>query len=137
MELKITSHNFSLDARMEELVSRKIRQALRRLPPTAEARVDVTSDSARPSHARFLVKLSVQIKGRVIRAECRGASALAAVHGAVGRLDNLTDRFKGQVYRSQRSRDQVSIAQTQADEALELDRELALSLPEEELAAIS
>ncbi len=135
MELKIDSRNFNLGRRLDSLVTRKMEQSLRRLPAVDDARVEIIHEPTRGRQERYLAKLSFNIRGTVIRAERRGPSALAAVHSAAGSLDKLAARFKGQVYRSQRTRDHVSIGHLQADEAFELDRELARDLlPEDETA---
>ena len=137
MELKIESRNFNLGRRLDALATRKMEQLKRHLPAAEEARVEIIHEPNSGRHERYLAKISVNIKGTVIRAERRGPSALSAIHSAAGTLDKLAARFKGQVYRSQRTRDHVSLAQLQADEALELDRELARDLLAEDEAALS
>ncbi len=137
MELKIESRNFHLGRRLDALVTRKMEQLLCHLPAVDEARVEIIHEPTRGRQECYLAKASVSIKGTVIRAERRGPSALSAAHSAAGTLDKLAARFKGQVYRSQRTREHVSIGQLQADEALELDRELARDLLAEDEAALS
>ena len=137
MEIKVESRNFNLGRRLDGLVTRKMEQLLRHLPAVDEARVDISHEPTRGRQERYLAKVSVSVKGTVIRAERRGPSALAATHSAAGALDKLAARFKGQVYRSQRTRDHVSIGQLQADEAFELDRELARDLLPEDEAVLS
>ena len=137
MEIKVESRNFNLGRRLDGLVTRKMEQLLRHLPAVDEARVDISHEPTRGRQERYLAKVSVSVKGTVIRAERRGPSALAATHSAAGALDKLAARFKGQVYRSQRTRDHVSIGQLQADEAFELDRELARDLLPDDEAVLS
>lgn len=137
MEIKVESRNFNLGRRLDGLVTRKMEQLLRRLPAVDEARVDISHEPTRGRQERYLAKVSVSVKGTVIRAERRGPSALAATHSAAGALDKLAARFKGQVYRSQRTRDHISLGRLQADEAFELDRELARDLLPEDEAVLS
>ena len=137
MDIRIDSRNFNLGRRLDSLVNRKMEQSLRRLPAVDDARVEITLEPTRTRQERYLAKLSVTIRGTVIRAERRGPSALSAVHSASGSLDKLAARFKGQVYRSQRTRDHVSIGRLQADEAFELDRELARDLLAEDETALT
>ena len=137
MEIKVESRNFNLGRRLDGLVTRKMEQLLRHLPAVDEARVDISHEPTRGRQERYLAKVSVTVKGTVIRAERRGPSALAATHSAAGALDKLAARFKGQVYRSLRTRDHVSIGQLQADEAFELDRGLARDLLPEDEAVLS
>ena len=136
MELRIECRNFNLGRRLDTLVTRKVEQLLRHLPDVDDVRVEITHEPTRSRQERYQAKLIVNVRGRVIRAERRGPSALSAVHSAGSTLDKLAARFKGQVYRSLRTRDQVSIGQLQADEALELDRELAQEFLAEEDPAI-
>ncbi len=137
MELKIESRNFNLGRRLDALVTRKMEQLLRHLPAADEARVEIIHEPSRSREERYLARASVNIKGTVIRAERRGPSALSATHSAAATLDKLAARFKGQVYRSQRTRDHVSLGQLQAAEAFELDRELARDLLAEDEASLS
>ena len=117
-------------------VSRKLDQVLRHLPAAEDPRVELTFEPTRSRQERYLAQLSFNIKGTVLRAERRGPSAIAAVHGAATRLEQLAARFKGQVYRSQRTRNSVSVGEVQAAEAFELDRELARELVDEGNAAL-
>ena len=112
-------------------------QLLRHLPQVDDVKVEITHEPNRSRQERYQAKLMVNIRGTVIRAERRGPSALSAVHSAASTMDTLAARFKGQVYRSLRTRDHVSLRQLQADEALELDRELARDLLAEEDSAIT
>ena len=105
------------------------------IPAAEDVRVEITFEPTRSHQERYLVQLSFSMKGNVIRAERRGPSPVVALHGAVARLDQLVARFKGQVYRSLRTRNNLSVSELQAAEAFELDRELARELmPEEETA---
>ena len=137
MELRIECRNFNLGRRLDTLVNRKMEQLLRHLPQVDDVRVEITHEPARSRQEVYLAKIIVNIRGTVIRAERRGPSALSSVYSAAATLDKLAARFKGQVYRSLRTRDQVSIGQLQADEALTLDRELAQDFLAEEDPAIA
>ena len=137
MELRIECRNFNLGRRLDTLVNRKMEQLLRHLPQVDDVKVEITHEPNRSRQERYQAKLMVNIRGTVIRAERRGPSALSAVHSAASTMDTLAARFKGQVYRSLRTRDHVSLRQLQADEALELDRELARDLLAEEDSAIT
>ena len=133
MDLIIEGRNMNVGRGLEAQVSRKVGQVLRHLPAADDVRVELTYEPTRSRQEQYLAQLSVGVKGTVIRAERRGPAAIAAVHGAADRLDQLAARFKGQVYRSQRTRNNLSVGELQAAEAFELDRELARELlPEEE-----
>ena len=137
MELKIESRNFNLGRRLDTLVTRKMEQLLRRLPAVDETRVEILHEPNRARQERYLAKISVTVRGKVIRAERRGPSALSATHSAAATLDKLAARFKGQVYRSQRAHDHVSIGRLQADEAYQQDLELARDLMPDDEAVLS
>ena len=135
MESTIKGRNMNVSRRLEGQVNRKLDQVLRHIPAAEDVRVEITFEPTRSHQERYLVQLSFNIKGNVIRAERRGPSPNVALHGAVSRLDQLVARFKGQVYRSLRTRNNLSVGELQAAEAFELDRELARELmPEEETA---
>ena len=135
MTATIKGRNMNVGRRLEAQVNRKLDQVLRHIPAADDVRVEFTYEPTRSQQERYLVQLSFDVKGNVIRAERRGPSPVVAMHGAVARLDQLAARFKGQVYRSQRTRNHLSLGELQAAEAFELDRELARELlPEEETA---
>ena len=133
----IKGRNMNVSRRLETQVNRKLDQVLRHIPAAEDVRVEITHEPTRSHQERYWVQLSFDIKGNVIRAERRGPSPVVALHGAAARLDQLTARFKGQVYRSQRTRSNLSVGELQAAEAFELDRQLARELlPEEEEALV-
>jgi ribosome-associated translation inhibitor RaiA len=136
-EIKIEGRNFTPGRQLEGLINRKMEQLLRHLPAVDEARVEIIHEPTQGRQERYLAKMSVNIKGTVIRAERRGPSARSATHSAGGALDKLAARFKGRVYRSQRTRDHISLGQLQADETFRLDRELAQELLPDDAAVLS
>ena len=125
MDLKIEGRNVDVGRRLQAHVSRKMDHIARHLPAATGARVEVTLEPTRSRQEGYLVQISLNIKGTVVRAESRGPSAIAALNAAAARLDQLAARFKGQVYRSQRAHASWSLAEFQAAEAFEEDRELA------------
>ena len=137
MDSTIKGRNMTIGRRLESQVNRKLDQVLRHIPAADDVRVEITHEPTRSQQERYLVQMSFSIKGNVIRAECRGPSPIVAMHGSAARLNQLVARFKGQVYRSQRTRNYLSVGELQAAEAFELDRELARELmPEEEPAIV-
>lgn len=139
MELRIEGRNLNIGRRLEASVSRKCDQVARHLPAATFANVEITFEPTSSQQERYLAQVSLDVKGTILRAERRGSSAVNAVSAAVARLDQLAARFKGQVYRSQRTRNYLSLGEQQAQEAFEEDRELALEYPatSEELLALA
>ena len=129
MEIKIEGRNLNIGRRLEASVSRKCDQVARHLPAATFASVVVTYEPTRSQQERYLAQVSLDVKGTILRAERRGSSAGNAVSAAIARLDQLASRFKGQVYRSLRTRNYLSLGEQQAAEAFEQDRELALQYP--------
>ncbi len=133
MDFRIEGRNMVVGRRLGTQVQRKMDQVLRHIPAAEDVRVEITHEPTRSRQESYLAQLSFNVKGTVIRSERRGPSAIGAVHGAATRLDQLATRFKGQVYRSQRTRSYISFSEQQAAEALEEDMKLAKQyLPNEE-----
>ena len=133
MDLKIDGRNVNIGRRLQAHVDRKLGQIVRHLPAATDAKVEITFEPTRSQGERYLAQLDLNVKGALLRAEGRGPAAASAVSAAAGRLDLLAGRFKGQVYRSQRARNYLSLAEQQAADAFEQDRELAREfLPEAE-----
>ncbi len=138
MQVQIVGRNVDIDAQLEIRISRKMNEVARHLPAITSIHVELTAEPTRSRQERFLAQISLNIKGAFLRSEQRGPSALAAVHAASQRLDQLASRFKGQVYRSQRSHSYISVAEQQAADAFEADRELAREyLPESEAELVA
>ena len=125
MELKIEGRNLQISQRLQMHIARKLGQVGRHLPAATTAVVEITSEPTRSHQERIQVQVSLNVKGAIIRAERRGPSAIAALNAAAARLDQSAARFKGQVYRSQRARQYLSVGEQQAAEMFESDRELA------------
>ena len=136
MEAKIVGRNMVVSRRLESQVNRKLDQVLRHIPAAEDPRVELTFEPTRSRQERYLVQLSFNVKGTVLRSEHRGPSSIVATHGAAAKLEQLAARFKGQVYRSQRNRNNVSVSEHQAAEAFDLDRDLAREFVDEGSAAL-
>ena len=128
MDIKIEGRNVDIGRRLQAHISRKMDHLVRHMPAATAARVEVILEPTRSRQERYLVQVSLSIKGTVVRAESRGPSAIATLNSAAARLDQKAARFKGQVYRSQRSHASLSLAEFQAAESFEEDRELAREL---------
>ena len=136
MDTKIALRNMEPDRTLEAQVARKFDQVLRHIPAAEGPRVELTFEPTRSRQERYLAQLSFNVKGTVLRSEQRGSTAIDAVHGATNKLEQLASRFKGQVYRSQRTRNSVSVGELQAAEALEQDMELAREYVDEGSSAL-
>ena len=136
MDVRIEGRNMVIGRRLEAQVNRKLGQVLRHLPSAEDPRVELTYEPTRSRQERYLARISFNVKGTVLRAERRGPSSIAAVHGSAAKLEQLAARFKGQVYRSQRTRNTMSVSEMQAAEALELDQELARQFVDEDDPAL-
>ena len=130
MDLKLVGRNLEISQRLRQHITRKLEQIERHLPAAAGALVEVTAQPTRSQGERILVQVSLQVNGATIRAEGRGAGAMAAVNMAAARLGPATARYKSHAYRSQRARQYLSLGQQQAADFYELDRELARELTE-------
>ncbi len=136
MELKIEGRNLEISQRLQTHIARKLGQVGRHLPAATAAVVEIVSEPAGSHQERILARISLKVKGVVIRVERRGSSAIGAVNAAAASLDRSLARFKGQVYRSQRARQYRSLGAQQAADMFELDRELVRKMaPEAEAEA--
>ena len=109
MELKIEGRNLQISQRLQMHIARKLGQVGRHLPAATTAVVEITSEPTRSHQERIQVQVFLNVKGAIIRAERRGPSAIAALNAAAASLDQSAARFKGQVYRSQRARQCLSV----------------------------
>lgn len=115
MELHIYGRNLAINDRTRERVESKLDQIDRHLPGILEATVELAHEDTRSNDDRFVAQVSLHVGGRLLRAQRRAADAKSAVNSVAQALDQQIKRYKGQVYRSERSRQGVRGANQEAE----------------------
>lgn len=95
MELQITGKNIELLPAVRSYIERKLAKLNRHLPNIIESRVEVTEEKTKSPQQRYVVQVTVDSKGILLRAEERADDLFAAVDKVVNVMDRQIERFKG------------------------------------------
>ena len=104
MDLRIRGKNLELNDETRTYVERKINRLGRHLPGISTVVVELAHANARSQDSRVVAQITLDVKGDVLRAEERGANAMAAVDSVIDVMDRRVERYKSKVYRSKQAR---------------------------------
>ena len=102
MDLQILGRNLEISTQIKEHVTSKLGTIDRHLPNIGRADVEIASEATRSQKDRVVVQVTLNVSGTLLRAQQRAPNAKAAVNAAAQSLDRQIERYKGQVYRSER-----------------------------------
>ena len=104
MELEIHARNLELNEKSRDYITRKVNKLSRHLPGITTATVELARENTRVQDQRVVVQVTLDIGGTFLRAEERGANAVAAVDSVTNVMDRRVERYKGKVYKSQQAK---------------------------------
>jgi len=124
MELVIKGKHLEVEEAAQEYIRSKINKLERRLPDIGEVKVELSQEMTKAVESRYVVQVTINSHGALLRGEERAANITAAVDSVVDVLNRQIERFKGKLYRSQRRRTPPPTKQLAA-ELTELEEEEA------------
>jgi len=98
MELKITSKNIKLAPEVRHYIERKLGKLGRHLTNINESKVEVSEEKAKSPQQRFVVQVTIESSGTLLRGENRGENLLEAVDKVVATMQRQIERYKGKLY---------------------------------------
>lgn len=98
MELVIKGKNTEVSELLERYIERKLGRLDRRLRTIAGAEVTIARDTAKSQGDRYVVQVTLNSKGTLIRGEERGGDLFAAVDSVADVLTRQIERYKGRLY---------------------------------------
>ena len=104
MEIKIHGRSLEITDDIQSYVDKKFNRLSRHLPQMLDATAEIKRTSSRSGDDRFVVQLTLMVKGQVLRAQRRGSTVSEAVDTAVDVMDRQIRRYKGRRYRSKQER---------------------------------
>ncbi len=102
MDLQIQGRNLEISNQIKEHVTNKLGLIDRHLPNISRADVEIASEATRAQRDRVVVQVTLNVNGTLLRAQQRASNTKAAVNAVAHALDRQIQRYKGQVYRSER-----------------------------------
>ena len=107
MEIKIHGRNVQITQGIRSYVDRKFDRLSRHLPQIMDATAEVAKTGSRSGGDRYVVQLTLMVKGQILRAQRRGSTVHEAVDTAVDVMDRQIRRYKGRRYRSRQERESL------------------------------
>ena len=102
MELLITSKNTELSPEVRRYVERKLGKLNRHLPNIIESKVEIFEEKTRSPQQRFVVQVTVDSSGTLLRGEERGEDLFTAIDKVAAIMERQAERFKGKLYKKGR-----------------------------------
>jgi putative sigma-54 modulation protein len=95
MQLIIQGKNIEVTDRLREYVEKKVSRLDRYMSDIAEARVELSTESARSAEHRQVAQLTLRAKRKILRAEERTDDIFASIDAMVNKIHRQIARYKG------------------------------------------
>ena len=98
MELQITAKNIDLPLAMRHRLERKLNKLSRHLPNIIQFKVEVSEQKTRSPHQRFVVQVTINSSGTLLRGEERGEDLFTAIDKVAAIMDRQIKHHKEKLY---------------------------------------
>ncbi len=102
MELQIISKNVQLAPEVRHYIERKLGKLGRHLPNITESKVEVSEEKTKSPQQRFVVQVTIESSGTLLRGENKGENLLEAIDKVVATMDRQIEHYKGKLYDKRR-----------------------------------
>jgi len=102
MGLQITGKNIELSPTVRSYIKRKLGKFSRHLPNIIESEVEITEEETKSPQQHFVVQVTVNSNGTLLRGEERGEDILIAVDKVVAIMNRQIEHYKGKLYKKGR-----------------------------------
>lgn len=98
MELQITGKNMEVSPTVRRYIERKLGKLNRHLPKILESKVEITEEKTKSPKQHFVVQVTVNSKGTLLRAEHRGEDLFTAIDKVETTMKRQIEHYKGKLY---------------------------------------
>lgn len=98
MELQITGKNVELLPAVRHHIERKLGKLGRHLPNITEFKVEISEEKTKSPQQHFVVQVTVDSRGTLLRSEERGKDLLTAIDRVAEVMNRQIERYKGKLY---------------------------------------
>ncbi len=98
MELQVTGKNLHLTFEVRSYLEGKLGRLSRHLPSITETKVEVSEQMTKSPEQRFVVQMTVDAKGTLLRSEERAEDIYTAIDKVAKSMDRQIERYKGKRY---------------------------------------
>ena len=98
MELQVTGKNMELSPEVRSYIGRKLGKLSHYLPHIVGAKVEVFEEKTKSPQQHFVVQVTVDSNGTLLRSEERGADILTATNKVASVISRRIEHYKGKLY---------------------------------------
>jgi len=98
MELQITGKNMKVLPEVRARIERKMGKLNHHLPNIMEANAEITEEKTKSPQQRYVVQITINSSGTLLRAEERSSNLITAIDRAAEVLDRQIEHYKGKLY---------------------------------------
>lgn len=95
MQLIIQGKNIEVTDRLREYVEKKVGRLDRYMSNITEARVELSTESARSAEHRQVAQLTLRARGKILRAEERTDDIFSSIDTMINKIHRQIARYKG------------------------------------------
>jgi len=98
MELQIISKNMKLAPEVRHHIERKLDKIGHHLSNITESKVEVSEEKTKSPQQRFVVQVTIESSGTLLRGENRGGNLLEAIDKVMATINRKIEHHKGKLY---------------------------------------
>jgi putative sigma-54 modulation protein len=98
MEIIVTGKNVEVSGQIQDYVERKLKKLGNHLPALNEFKVEIGQERTKSLEDRFVVQVTVNSAGTLLRGESRAVNVLSAIDEVAKVINRQAERFKGRLY---------------------------------------
>ncbi len=98
MDLKVTGKNIELSPELTGYIDKKLGKLSVHLANIKDAKVEIAGEKTRSPGQRFIVQVTVNSGGTILRGEERGEDLFSAIDKVAAIMKRRIERFKGKHY---------------------------------------
>ncbi|GAI49160.1 unnamed protein product, partial [marine sediment metagenome] len=102
MELQIIGKDVQLAPEIRHYIERKLGKLGRHLPNITKSKVEVSEEKTKSPQRRFVVQVTIESSGTLLRGENKGENLLEAIDKVVATMDRQIEHYKGKLYDKRR-----------------------------------
>ena len=95
MQMIIQGRNIEVTERLQEYVEKKVSRLDRYISDVIDARVELSTESARSAEHRQIAQLTLRTKGKLLRTEERTDDIFASIDAMINKMYRQIARYKG------------------------------------------
>lgn len=98
MDIQITGKNIQVSQTVQDYLERKLGKLASHLPAMNEFKVEVSQERTKSPDDRFVVQVTLNSAGTLLRGESRAVNMLTAIDDVARVMTRQAERFKGRLH---------------------------------------